>query len=107
MRQMAIGCALTVQKPFRVTDSIDNTTIAEFWEEQALVNTVKLRYAGMWLFAEVASVVNGCTPEDRSTSAVPFPRIFSFTKSLSTIIYLVYATHTFAELCLNGYNSAI
>jgi hypothetical protein len=44
-----------------------NTAISDSWKEQTLLNIIKLRYADMPLFVEVASVVSGYTLE-RSVS---------------------------------------
>ena len=41
-----------------------SSAIGESWKEMMLLNIVKLRYADMPLFAEVASVVSGYTLEN-------------------------------------------
>jgi hypothetical protein len=40
-----------------------NTAISESWKEQILLNIVKVRYADVPLFLEVASIVSGYTIE--------------------------------------------
>jgi hypothetical protein len=67
MRALALAClclllqACTHIGPGTVTrDRVDyNAAISDSWKEQTLLNVVKLRYADMPVFMEVASVVSG------------------------------------------------
>jgi hypothetical protein len=67
------GCASL--GPDSVTrDRFDyNTSISESWKEQTLLNIVKLRYADMPLFVEVASIVAGYTMETEVNAGGSFP----------------------------------
>ncbi len=57
------GCA-TVGPTTIPRDRFDyNSAISDSWKEQTLLNIVKIRYADMPLFVEVASVVSGYTVE--------------------------------------------
>ena len=61
------GCA-TIGPESVTRDRFDyNTAISDSWKEQTLLNIVKIRYADMPLFVEVASIVSGYTLE-RSAS---------------------------------------
>jgi hypothetical protein len=46
-----------------------NTAISDSWKEQTLLNIVKIRYADMPLFVEVASIVSGYTLESTVNSS--------------------------------------
>lgn len=47
-----------------------NQSISESWKEQTLLNIVKIRYADMPLFVEVASIVSGYTLESSISAGV-------------------------------------
>lgn len=57
------GCKSIGPKSVPVDRFNYNTAISDSWKEQTLLNIVKLRYADMPLFVEVASVVSGYTLE--------------------------------------------
>lgn len=60
---MLAGCKSIGPKSVPVDRFNYNTAISDSWKEQTLLNIVKLRYADMPLFVEVASVVSGYTME--------------------------------------------
>jgi hypothetical protein len=55
-----------------------NTAISNSWKEQTLLNIVKIRYADMPLFIEVASVVAGYTMETEVSAGASFPDTDTF-----------------------------
>ena len=57
------GCSNLGPKMVAVDRFDYNTAIANSWKQQTLLNIVKLRYADMPVFVEVASVVSGYTLE--------------------------------------------
>jgi hypothetical protein len=66
---LSAGCS-TVGPQSVPRDRFDyNSAISDSWKEQTLLNIVKLRYADMPLFVEVASVVSGYTLESSVTLA--------------------------------------
>ena len=61
---VAAGCTTHLGPQTVARDRFDyNTEISGSWKEQTLLNIVKIRYADMPLFVEVASVVSGYTLE--------------------------------------------
>lgn len=58
------GCSTHLGPRTVTADRFDyNTAIANSWKEQTLLNIVKIRYADMPFFVEVASIVSGYTVE--------------------------------------------
>ncbi|MCK5477653.1 MAG: hypothetical protein KAI44_01940 [Methylococcales bacterium] len=58
------GCSTHLGPQTVTADRFDyNTAIANSWKEQTLLNIVKIRYADMPFFVEVASLVSGYTVE--------------------------------------------
>lgn len=57
------GCASIGPKTIPGDRFDYNTSISDSWKEQTLLNIVKLRYADMPLFVEVASIVSGYSME--------------------------------------------
>jgi hypothetical protein len=55
-----------------------NSAISDSWKEQTLLNIVKIRYADMPLFIEVASVVAGYTLESQVNAGASFPSTNTF-----------------------------
>ena len=55
------GCTNIGPKTVRRDRFNYNTAITNSWKEQTLLNVVRLRYADMPLFVDVASVVSGYT----------------------------------------------
>ena len=54
------GCSSHLGPQTITADRFDyNTAITDSWKEQTLLNIVKIRYADMPLFVEVASIVSG------------------------------------------------
>lgn len=62
--QFIPGCSSHLGPQTITADRFDyNKTITDSWKEQTLLNIIKLRYADMPLFVEVASLVSGYTLE--------------------------------------------
>ncbi|MHC5022737.1 MAG: hypothetical protein ACYTGG_02335 [Planctomycetota bacterium] len=87
---LALACLLSGCAPLGprsvVRDRFDyNTAISNSWKEQTLLNIVKIRYADMPLFVDVASVVAGYTMEAQVSAGAAFPDTDTFGGDTYTI----------------------
>ena len=85
-----------------------NAAISDSWKEQTLLNIVKLRYADMPVFVEVASVVGGYTLESEVGAGLGQGEVGGQTESLGAVTgttrYTDRPTITYAPITGQGFN---
>ena len=85
-----------------------NAAISNSWKDQTLLNIVKLRYADMPLFVEVASVVGGYTLESQVGAGFAQAEVGGDSEGLGALSgsakYTDRPTITYAPITGQGFN---
>lgn len=102
------GCT-SIGPPTIPRDRFDyNAAISDSWKEQTLLNIVKLRYADMPVFVEVASVVGGYSLESSVSLGVSQAEVAGDTRALGaaggTATYTDRPTITYAPITGQDFN---